>query len=72
MGAALLLRRGERAALAGILRAFLKVGVGRVALAKLIVVFEVNGKVAASRPIHLICFLWLRAHPFTLLSASGI
>jgi hypothetical protein len=54
MGTALLLRRDKRPPFVGVLRAFLEVGVGRVALAKLLVVLKVNRKAAASRPEHLI------------------
>jgi hypothetical protein len=69
--AALLLRSSKGAALAGILRVFLKVGVGRVALVKLLIVLKVNGKFPSPRPVHLIWFLLLRPHPLTLLFASG-
>jgi hypothetical protein len=70
--AALLLRRGEWAALAGILRAFLKVGVGRVALAKMLVVLKVNGKLPASRLVHLIQFLLFWAHSLKFLPGAEI
>jgi len=50
MVAALLLSRGKGPSLGGVLRVLRKVGVGRVALVKLRVVFIINGKTAASCP----------------------
>lgn len=50
VGTALLRRHGKRPAIVCILRELLKVGVGHVVLARAIVMFEINGKTAASHP----------------------
>jgi hypothetical protein len=67
--AAFLLRRGEGPAIPGFLGAFLKVGVGRIAFIKLLFVFEVNGKAAATRLENLIGPLLFR-HAFILPSTG--
>ena len=64
MKTALLPNRGKGPFFSGVFRILLKVGIGRVALTKLLIVLKIIGKTAASRPEHLIrlvqlCFLSL-------------